>query len=550
MRKILGVFAGHGFGEVLARIDLLHYVPGLKRRRKTADDCESEGLTREESVARRVRMALEELGPTFVKLGQMLAGRPDLMDEAHITELGKLREDVKPFPFEEVRARVEQELGGTLEEVFKDFDHECIASGSIAQVHKAVTTEGDSVVVKVKRPGIDKVVMTDVELMTQIAVLIEKHVPELAVLHPKTVAEEFGRGIMRELDLISEAAQTQRFAQMFEDNVKIVVPVVYWEYTTTNVLTLERLTGKSVASIEREDDPDVDKRQLARQISEFFMEQFFEKGMFHADPHGGNLFVMGDGVLGVLDFGLVGRLTEEMKDQLSTVMVAVVQGDVEVIADVCVDMGVLGEAVDSTELRGDIRDILDRYYGIPLRFVDTRQLFLDVMASVRKHGATIPREFVMLSRAFSIVEGLARTLDPDIDIREVAEPYARRLAKNRLAPKRIAHRASRYLWQLARIANRAPKVIAKLLNQFMAGKLGISVEHRGMENFTLELERASNRLAFSIILAGIIVGSSLVLTTQAGPMLYGMPLMGVIGFCAAGVLGFWILLAILRRGRL
>jgi ubiquinone biosynthesis protein len=469
---------------------------------------------------------MEELGPTFVKLGQMLSTRPDLLPPAFLAELGKLREHVKCFLFEEVKKRIEEDLGGKIEEVFREVDPECLASGSIAQVHRAVTTDGESVVVKVKRPGIDKVVLMDIDLMTQLAGLLEKRIPELAVLRPTVIVEEFARGIQRELDFIREATQTQRFAAAFEDNGRVRVPRVFWDCTTTSVLTLARL------------------------LANVFLEQFFTLGVFHADPHAGNLFLMDGGVLAILDFGLVGRLTEEMRDQLGAVMIAVVHGDARMIADVIMDMGMLEDVDKTDELRTDLLDLVERHYGMPLKHFSMRKLLLDVMNAARKHHATLPREYVLLARAFSAVEGIARELDPDFDIQEVATPYARKLLSQQFAPSRLAKRAGRRLWDLMRFLDRTPRKLGELANRLLAGKLGFTFEHRGLESFTLELERASNRLSFSVIVAALIVGSSLMLLAKVGPTYGTVPVLGIIGYCTAAVMGLWLLLAILRRGRL
>jgi ubiquinone biosynthesis protein len=549
LRHILNVAARHGFGELIDRLNLTHHVPRLKRFRRLPPEEDAE-LSKEESLARRARLVLEELGPTFVKLGQMLSTRPDLLPPAFLAELGKLREHVKCFSFEEVKKRIEEDLGGKIEEMYREVDRECLASGSIAQVHGAVTTDGRRVVVKVKRPGIDKVIMMDIDLMTQLAALLEKRVPELAVFRPMMVVEEFARGIKRELDFIQEATQTERFAAAFEDNGRVRIPRVFWECTTTSVLTLERIEGVSLSRMEELGRRGVDKKELARLLADVFMDQFFTMGLFHADPHAGNLFLMDGGVLAILDFGLVGRLTEEMRDQLGMVMIAVVHGDARMIADVIMDMGMLEDVDRTNDLRADLLDLVERHYEVPLKHFSMRKLLLDIMEAARKHHATLPREYVLLARAFSQVEGIARELDPDFDIQTVAKPYARKLLSQQFAPSHLAKRAGRRLWDLTRFLDRTPRKIGELVNRLLAGKLGFTFEHRGLESFTLELERASNRLSFSIIVAALIVGSSLMLLAKVGPTYGTVPVLGIIGYCTAAVMGLWLLLAILRRGRL
>ena len=546
LSHILAALARHGFGELLDRMNLSRHVRGIKREPQ-ADEAR---LTREESMARRVRLVLEELGPTFVKLGQMLSQRPDILPPAYLRELAKLREHVKPFPFEELRRIVEHELGGRLEEVYSQFEPEPLASGSIAQVHGAVTHDGHRVVVKVKRPGIDRVVATDIDLMTQLAQLLEKRVPELAVVRPMMIVEEFAKGIREEMDFINEASVTQRFAGGFEEEDAVRVPGVDWDHTAPGVVTLDRIEGVSLSSMEELDRRGVDRKELALHLARVFVKQFFVTGFFHADPHAGNLFLCEGGVLGMLDFGLVGRLTDEMRDQLGLLLIAMVQGDVDLVADVFADMGVFADVERPEDLRGDLRALLERYYGMPLKFIDLRKLFLETMDLARRHRAALPRDVVLLGRAFTSVEGLARELDPDFDMREVVEPAAKRLLLDRFSPERIFSKGRRALFDVGRLLRTGPRKAGELVNRILSGKLSFVFEHKGLENFTLEMERSSNRLAFAVIVAALIVGSSLVLVAKVGPFWREFPLLGMLGYTVAAILGLWLLLAILRRGRL
>jgi ubiquinone biosynthesis protein len=549
LRRILGVLARHGFGELIDRLNLTRYVPALKRLRSLPVE-EATKLDREASAARRLRLVFEELGPSFVKLGQMLSGRPDLIGEPYLNELGRLRDHVAPFDFAHVKRCVEHELGGPIDEVFRAFNPKCLASGSMAQVHCATTVEGDDVVVKVKRPGIDKIVLTDVDLMMQIAELLEKRVPEFGVLRPTLVVEEFARGIKRELDFITEASLTRRFAKSFEGDRTVCVPAVYWEYTTSSVLTLQRITGVPVSSPEALKRKGVDLKKLARHIAEVFMKQFYNTGLFHADPHAGNLLVCDHDVLCILDFGLVGQLSDSLREQLGTLMIATVQGKVEVVVEVFTDMGILGDVSDLDGLKAEIRDLLDRYYGIPLKLVDNRRLFLEVMETARRYQAVMPREFVLLARSFTTIEGIALSLDSDFDISAVAKPYARRLVAQKLSPVRIARRLGRILWELAGMVRRTPRGLREFYHRLMHGELSFILQHKGLEDFTLELERASNRISFSVVVAALVVASSILVLADVGPKYGGMPFFGLLGYSVAAILGFWLLLAILRRGRL
>ncbi len=547
LTHILSALARHGFGELLERMNVRQHVRGVHERPREPDEAK---LTRDESMARRLRLVMEELGPTFVKLGQMLSQRPDLLPPAYLKELARLREHVKPFPFEEVRRIVERELGGKLEDRFREFEPEPLASGSIAQVHGAILSDGRSAVVKVKRPGIDRVIDADIDLMMQLAHLVEKRVPELAVLRPTMIVEEFGRGIREELDFVSEASLCHRFAAGFEEEDKVLVPEVDWTRTTMGVLTLERIEGVSLSNLEELDRRGVNRKELARHLGRVFVKQFFITGVFHADPHAGNLFICEGDVLGMIDFGLVGRLSDEMKDELAMLLVATVQADIDLIVDVFAEMGVFGDVDQPAELRADLRALLDRYYGMPLKFIDMRKFFLEVMEVARRHHATLPREVVLLGRAFAAVEGLARQLDPEFDVKEVIEPAAKRLLFEKFSPERIFSRGRRALFDVSRMFRSGPRKIGQLVNRILAGRLGFTLEHKGLENFTLEIERASNRLAFAIIVAALLVASSLLVVAKVGTTWHGFPVLGLVGYVIAALMGLWLLVAILRRGRL
>lgn len=550
LRQILRALGRHGFGELVERLHLSEKFPSLKRYRVHPE--EAAALPREVALAKRTRIVLEELGPTFVKLGQMLSGRPDLLPAEFITELGLLCDHVKPFEFAKVRQIVEQELGAGIEDVFKEFEVECVASGSIAQVHRAVLADGRKVVVKVKRPGIERIVSTDIDLMMQLARLLERRIPELKFIRPTMIIEEFARGIRREMDFVSEASQTQRFGKSLEGTPNVKVPRVFWDYTTSSVLTLERIEGVPISELAELDRRGVDRKKLAWQISDVFMRQFFVTGIFHADPHPGNLFVCDRGVLGILDFGLVGQLTDELREQLATLMIGVVHGDPEMIIDLYLEMGIITEGPDLKleELRSDLHDMINRYYGIPLKHIDNRRFFLELMESARRHGAKLPREFVLLGRSFTIVESLARKLDPDFDINKIARPYANKLVAAKLSPTRLAAKAWRSLYEILHLLHGSPRRIRDLIDRILKGKFEITLKHEGLDSFTLELERASNRLSFSVVVAALIVGSSLILVSKVGPKIGQVSIMGIIGYITAGLMGLWLLIAILRRGRL
>ena len=544
LRHILMVLARHGYGHFIERLHLAEHVPLLGRIMRR------EPGVAELTIPRRLVHVLQELGPTFVKLGQMLSGRPDLLPREYIDELKKLRDHVDPFPSEQARAAVAAELGRPIEEVFEEFVDVPLASGSIAQVHEAVTRNGHRVVVKVKRPGIERVIMTDIDLLTDLAELAERHIPELNVLRPKMLVEEFQRGVRREMNFITEASYTARFAEIHADNDRIIIPRVYWDYTTDSVLTLGKITGTPITNIEELRRKGMDLPELARIGADAFMKQYFDEGMFHADPHGGNILVTDDGRLGIIDFGLVGHLSEHMTGQLATILITRVYGDISLMADVATEIGIFSEVEDVESLRADLKELAERYYGLPLKHIDVRKLFLELMDMARQYQVTMPREFVMLGRSFATIDSVGRELDPDFDISQAIEPYVRGMIRNKLSPRNLVRNASMGLWQVTRLLQEAPKTIRRFGDKLLAGKLSVALKHEGLQSFTLELEKSSNRLAFSILVAAIIVASSLILSAKIGPMWGNVSLLGLAGYALAALLGFWLLIAILRSGRM
>ncbi len=544
LRQILTVLARHGFGHVIERMNLAEHVPLLGRILRR------EQRTEGRSIAMRLVDALQELGPTFVKFGQMLSGRPDLLSEEYIVELKKLRDRVEPFDSEQARLIVTTELGAPISELFSEFSNVPLASGSIAQVHEAVMKDGQVVVVKVKRPGIERIIMTDIELLTNLAELLKRHVPELEAFRPALLVDEFQRGIRRELDFITEAGYTAKFARIHADNDGILIPEVCWELTTSSVLTMSRLEGVPLTNTDQLRRRGIDLVKLAGIGVDVFMKQFFDAGMFHADPHGGNLLVTDDNRLGMIDFGLVGHLSDELRGQLATSLLALAYGDTSLMVEVYSEIGVFSEVDELEPLKADLKELIERYYGLPLKYINSRKLFLEAMELARRYHVVIPREFVMLARSFASVDALGRELDPNFDVTKIVEPYARKLIKEKLSPQRLIRSAGINLWQVARLLEHAPRTLRRLSERLLSGKLSVELKHKGLGDFTLELEKSSNRLAFSIILAAIIVGSSLILFSGIGPTWQGISLLGIAGYAFAAFLGLWLVIAILRSGRM
>ena len=559
---ILQVLVRHGFGHIVQAISQRRLLPfRLRRVRAGAEVSDFQTIT----AARRLAMALEDLGPTFVKLGQMLSTRADLLPESYLHEFRKLTEHVKPFSSAVARETVEKELGKPLEEIFREFGDGPVASGSIGQVHHAVLADGEAAVVKVKRPGIEKTILADLDLLAMLAAQLER-IKELKPFRPVMIVEEFKRSLRRELDFLAEAALTAKIGESLADNERVRIPRVHWDLTTGDVLTLERVRGISLNNMAEIRGRGADMARLARDLIEVFLQQFLRTGLFHADPHPGNILVLDDGRIGLVDFGMTGRLDNEIRRNLATSFIALTSRDLDAIVDIYMEVGAVPEDADRDRLKADIHDVLDKYYGIPVAAIDFRACFADIMRAARTHGVIFPRDFVLLGKSFVTMVTMARELDPACDMAAVARPYARRLMADKINPKRLAHDALSQGWLLAQIVRQLPRDVRRLTRKLLAGNLHFRLSLEQFEGIQRELDKATNRLAFSIIVSAIVIGSSVVLHAHTQPYVEdilpgglgeffatnmpGVSALGLVGFLIAGVLGLLLTVAIWRSGRL
>jgi len=547
LKDIVLVLTRHGFGQLVERIDLGRYVPLMSRIVGGRAGAPGEIPT---PAPERLVKVIEELGPTFVKFGQLMATRPDLVPEEYVEALTALQDKVEPFSPAAARAIAERELEHPLDEVFSRFGDRPLASGSLAQVHPAELADGRRVAVKVKRPGAGKTALADLDLLAGIAELAEKHVPELARFRPTMIVEEFSRSLRRELNFITEASTLVKFGKFFKGDASVSIPAVHWEYCGPNLLVMERIEGHPLTDLEGLRGSGCDLPKLAGRLCNAFLRQFFEFGTFHADPHPGNIMVLEGARPVLLDFGMVGHISAELKGQLATTLLALVRGDLDLIISVYTDIGVFSEGADLAAVRLDLLELLDRYYGVPAGTIDMSQAFYDVLHVARRHEVNLPRDFVMLGRAFVLMCSLVRRLDPGVDIASAIRPYAKKLLLERLSPRHILKRAGTSLYYLTSFLNALPRDLRQLMRKAQTGRLALTFRHEGLERLVQEMDRSSNRLAFAMIIAAVIVGSSVVMHAALGPTVAGISILGLLGFVLAGFLGLGLAWAIYRSGKL
>ncbi|MFP4176634.1 MAG: ABC1 kinase family protein [Planctomycetota bacterium] len=536
----------HGVGFLVARLGIQKHLPAWARipsaRKKELPD-----------LPVRLANILEDLGPTFVKFGQMLSSRPDLLPPEYVEELQRICHDVTPFPSERARDIVREQLGRPLEEVFVDFSEEPLASGSIAQVHSAELTDGTEVVVKIRRPDIEETIEDDLGIMQFLAEQGDK-VEEFKPLRLPMLVNEFGQGIRRELNMLTEAASTHKFYEAFKDDEQIAVPEVHWDYCTPEVLVVERMHGIYLSELEESPALQDRQKKIARRILECFLFQFFQLGSFHADPHMGNILVMEDDRIELVDFGLTGTLGESLRSELTSFLIALANEQFELAAEVLAEVGDVPAETNFEEFRTEVANLLDRHYSMPFDKIDLQRAFQEVMSVIRKYHILMPRDLVLLGKSLVTVGGMVTRLDPMVNVAELAAPYARRVVMHKFYPSTLKKSLTSNLYHVSSLLHNAPRDLKQIIQRMKDGVFEFAIEHRGLKRYLLDLDKTGNRLALSIMLAAIIISSTSILTEELGPKisLFGWEASGIglMGYLFGFILGAWLVIGIFRSGRI
>ncbi len=545
-RQILAILFKNGFGDLIDRLNIDQYIEiGLQMISKKRRD-RVEKLTRSE----RVRIAFEELGPTYIKFGQALSTRPDLIPADFIHELSKLQDDVPPYPFSEVKNIIEAEFNQSLEELYGAFEEIPIASASIGQVHRAHLKNGDVVAVKVQRPGIKKVIEVDLEIMLHLATLMERHIEEMALHRPVKIVEEFARSLEKETDYTIEASNIERFARNFLDDPTVYVPKVYHERSSERVLTMEFIDGIKVSEIERMENSGTDRKLITARGADLILKQVFEQGFFHADPHPGNIFVLPENVICLLDFGMAGSVDRTTREDFVDLVDAVVQQDEYRATQVLLKLTSWEVEPNIRMLEKEVAEFMGKHLYKALKDIRIGKLIQHLFELVSTNRLRIPPDIFMMMKALSTVEGVALMLEPEFNMITHAEPFIKKVKLARLYPDRIAKDLARIGMDLFQFVQQFPKDILDIFRLIKQQKFTIKMEHQGFDFMLATHDQISNRISFSIIIAALIVGSALIVISKTPPFIYGISLIGIIGFLAAAIMGVWLLVAILKKGRL
>jgi ubiquinone biosynthesis protein len=499
----------------------------------------------------RVRMALQELGPTFVKLGQLLSTRPDLIPDEYIRELEKLQDEVAPEQFSPIRAEIERELGGKVDDLFKSLDTKPLAAGSIAQVHRATTKEGDSVVVKVRRPGIVRTIRAECEILEDLAGLLKATVFESGVIDAQQMVKELTDAIIKEADLTNERRNQLRFSQVFAEDPVIHVPRIYEHYCTQGVLTMEYIEGVRPSAPEKIRKAGLDPHIVARRGAHFVLRQIFEFGFFHADPHPGNFFLLPDNVLAPIDFGQVARLSTQDRRLLNEMLLAIVYNDASSMIQAFERGAMFNEETDIDNLTRDIEHLIDTYHGLPLGDIPFGRAMMQAFDILRKHQVRPPAQFTLMLKSLMTIECFATVLDPEFDIITYLKPYARRFSLRDIDPKQMLRTMRRAMGGASDLATRLPDDVNVILSKFRRGQFQMRVHHEHLENLAKTLDKSSNRISFALIVAAILVGSSMLVSQQGTVLgLFTLETLGVLGYFIAAIIGIWLVISIMRSRHL
>jgi ubiquinone biosynthesis protein len=542
LSEIAQVAVKHGFGYFFERHRLTDLFPWISR----------DGAEAPSDRGRRLREMLDELGPTFVKFGQLLSTRPDIVPPDIVVELQKLQDDVRPIPFEDVRRVIQEELGLTIEQAFLEFDERPTAAASIGQVHHALLPNGERVAVKVQRPNAPRQIESDIALLYQAARLAKERVRALDFIDAEQVVDEFARSIRSELDYRAEARNAEIFRRNFAAQPEVRIPRVYWTYSRRRVLVLELLDGIQLADLELAALSQAERRDLAYLIAETWMAMIFRHGFFHGDPHPANIFVLDGGTaIGLVDFGQVGKLTDDDMSRLTGLFIDAANERVEGLPRRLAELGVRFPREREEEFADELRDIYYRYYGVSLAEIDPLQVIREAFEVIYRMNLRLPTRFVLLDKAIATLASVGIELYPDFNVFEVAKPYARNLMLERFSPERMLARAEKESRELFRVAANLPYQLHDVLEELRDGQVDVGFVHKGLDEFMHKVDVAFNRLVVALIVVGGLIGSSLIgIFAKHGPFVFGVNFLSFIGFLLSGALGIWLLWGVIRSGRL
>jgi ubiquinone biosynthesis protein len=543
--EIASVLVKYGFGDLLSRLNIEKYLSVGKRLFRVKQRKHIEAISRWD----RVRMALEELGPTFIKLGQFASNRPDVLPPELIASLERLQDSVPPFPEHEAVMIVENELGKPVWELFEHFSETPIASASIAQVHKATLKSGQEVAVKVQRPRIHDQVLTDLEIMYHLAALLEKHIQGIEVINPRQLVDEFSNAIKKELDFTTESMHIDHFTNNFKDDPTVYIPRVYREYASKKVIVTEFIHGIKISNVHELLEAGLDPKEISSRGANAVLKQIFEHGFFHADPHAGNILVKEGNVICFLDLGMTGILTPSARERLSSIIVGIANRNPQRIVNTLYDMSNY-QLERKEDLEYEIAELIEEYASRTLGQINIGEVLNRLSKLLIVHRLRIIPGFYLLVKAVVTMEGIGFRLNPGFNMMEHLEPFAKKLINEQFGPLHLAHEGIETVQDLFFLFRDLPSETRDIIQLVKNGRVRIEFVHRGLDPVLRKFDQLVNRMVFGLVLASLVIGSSIVVLSNIPPKIYGLPVIGIGGFLAAGLMGFWLLISILRHEKM
>ena len=547
LREISSVFVRHGLGDLVRRAGIATLLEHAGHVLQWGEASEIAPLEPQQ----RARLAFEQLGPTFVKLGQLLSTREDLLPPTWTTELAQLHSHVPPVPFDDLLPQIEQALGRSPFEVFSNLEREPYAAGSIAQVHRAKLASGTPVILKIRRPGIEAKIDADLRIIEHLAHLVEREIPEVRRYRPVQIVGQLRGSLERELDLAVEARNTERFARNFADDLDILVPRVYWEWTSSAMNVQEHIEGIRGNDLVAIDNAGLDRKALAARGADAVLKMILVDGFFHADPHPGNVMYLPGNRIALIDFGMVGRLSPVRRRQIVDLLAGLARHDEETMLEVLLDWRG-DDFVDEARLATDLGEFAFDYADMQLKDLKIGVLLRRVSAILREHSIVLPVDLTLMFKALISLEGLGRHYDPEFRLIERAKPFLDSAMRERYQPAEAARRAQETLSDFFGLVTSMPRDLARLVKDARHGRMRVDLDLKRLDSFGHRLHSAINRATIGIMTASLVVGSSIVMTVAEGPTLFGVPLLtffGLLGYLIAFVNSLWIILSIWRSGR-
>ncbi|OLN29717.1 ABC1 kinase family protein [Desulfosporosinus metallidurans] len=545
-RDVAKVLARHGFGFFVEEIGLLHMLSLPKRLFTDMEEIDPK------SVGERIRQVIEELGPTYVKIGQIASTRADVIPADILHELEKLQDNVPPFSFVDVSRIIEEELGSPLGEIFSTFDEKALAAASIGQVHCAQLRTGEKVAVKVQRPQIKAMIETDLEILMDLATLAEHRMERMERLQLRDVVEEFAKSLRNELDYTIEARNAEKIAKQFKNDPTIYIPTIHWDYSTQTVLTMEFIEGQKLNQFEGSEEKGYDRTALSEHLVKALFHQVLIEGFFHADPHPGNILLLDGGVIAFIDFGMVGRLTLDMKHNFASLVIAMMRQNTESMIKTVLRIGIVPDDVNLPILTNDVDELREKYVDVPMSRISLGEAISDLFEVAFRHRIRIPSDFTLLAKCLLTLEGIVEKLDPKLSIMDMAEPFGIRLLKERYRPSTIAGRIWHNISDYSDLLVDLPKQLKDLMRDMLRGRIRLEVSVPELDIFLRKLDRITNQLSFSIVLlsfsivmAGLIIASSL---GRQPILLWQIPAIDL-GFGMAALMLLWLFISIFKSGK-